>query len=155
MKKILVLAIIISVNLMSCEKSKLDELAIKQLKIDLYTGGSSQSTSNSEGQTYESKILYKNFNIKNYQGCDSIVFVASLKTYSGNNRCYLELYNLTDDTAITNSILSTYFTNLTWIESPNLFDSFTEKDIDLTLKLRTEKQGVLVSFRYASIYIYF
>ena len=127
MKRILIIVLYVLINLVNCEKPDSDEFSIKQLKIDFYAGGVSKGTSNSKGVTFESTILYKNFNINNYQGCDTVMFIASLASSNRYNNCYLELYNFTDSTFIENSTLITSSINDTMIESQNLINSFLKR----------------------------
>lgn len=153
MKSNILLLTLFSLLLMNCEKSDVTE--IKQLKIDLFSGGGSPSTLSSDGIIFESQIKYKDFNIGNYKNCSKIIFIASIKSSEANNDCYLELYNLTDDIEISNSLVSTNTTELEWVESDNLIGSFPNKNIDLSLKLKTQNDGIGVSLRSASIYVYF
>ncbi len=147
--KILFLAIL----LVSCKKTE-----IKQLKIDFTTGtyGIIQFvTSSAAGEIFEKELIYLGFNKNNYVGCESIIFTGCLGSNLWGNQCFLELYNLTDSTVISNSTISASSGIHEWIESQNLLKYFPDKDIDLTLKLRTEDEGTTVFFTSASIYINF
>jgi hypothetical protein len=81
--------------------------------------------------------------------------MANISTYVANNTCYLELYNLTDSVAIANSTITTTSISPIWVASANLLNDLPDKDIDLTVKLWTEKEGNAVNFTSANIYINF
>jgi hypothetical protein len=146
------ISILFFVFIVSCEKT---ENIIDQLKIDFVTGGGFEfSTGSSVGRTFESQMLIMDFNKNNYKNCSSIVFVGHLTSSNALDKCYLEIFNLTDSIIIPNSTISTSNGNK-WYESENLINDFPDKDIDLTLKLRSGRDGTFVSFNSASIYINF
>ena len=146
----ILLLILISCCFTTCDKSN-----IEQLKIDFTSGTGIQfGTGSVQGRTFETEMLYKNFNKKHYRDCKSIIFVANLICSSGK-KGYLELYDNTDSVIIANSILTANSTYWTWKESENLINDFPDKDIDLTLKLRSESESYTVSFNSASLYINF
>jgi hypothetical protein len=136
----------------SCNKT---DTEIEQIKIDFVSGGGFEfSTNSATGRTFESLMLYIDFNKENYKNCNSIKLVGHLTAPNAATKCFLEIYNLTDSIIIPNSTISTINGN-TWYESNNIIHDFPVKDIDLTLRLRSEHEGEWVSFSSASIYINF
>lgn len=152
MKTSIILFITCCLVISSCDKS--DENAIEQLKIDL-NAGTAFATDKEDGSNMGTRIIYKDFNINNYKGCTEIILVASMESSQPDNKCLLELYNLSDSIEIQNSLISTSSTEYEWIESQNLIEYFPKKDIDLTLKFSSQNEGQYVDFRYASLYLYF
>lgn len=143
---------------MSCDK----EESIKQYKIDILNGTGSLIGSGATGvRTFETSSVYKGFNVGNYLDCKSITFIGSITanidpenlTYS--DTCYLELYNITDNSIITNSTIFTTSMTPVWVESENILDYFPNKDIDITVRLRKSENGYIVGVYSASIYINF
>jgi hypothetical protein len=151
----ILLAVFIFFTLFCCEKDDSEGLLTKQLRIDFCAGGVTHSCGSVEGRTMESTLLYTDFNKNNYKYCKSIIFKASMLTMTGGCTCYLELYNCTDSTVIPNSALSTSSRENVWVESRNLINDFPDKNIDLTLKLRTDVENRYVAFNAAHIYINF
>lgn len=103
-----------------------------------------------------------NFNISNYPGVDSVVFIAFLGTYDINSRCFVELFNKTDNVAINNSILES---NRYVADNPanppyemkqtgNIYHDLPKnKEITLTFRIKSEVQNVQVLTGF-SCYLY-
>lgn len=145
MKKIILL-IILPIFLGSCD------LDIKQLKIDFKISGTTNTTSFSEGEILD-QYRYFDFNKKNYGTCSSITLVGFIRTKDTHSSCFLELYNLTDSVVISNSTISTNKTSFNWVESQNIVEDLPDKDIDVTIRLRSELDGSWVDLNSASLYI--
>lgn len=133
--------------LLSCTK----DLEIKQLKIDFHLPGFTMMGSSETGRIF-GELQYFNFNINNYGNCSSVMLVGIIGT-DDPGTCYLDLYNLTDSVPIANSVISTTSSSHVWAESQNIVEEFPDKDINLTLRLRSENDGDFVGFKSASLYI--
>ena len=151
--KCLILAISL-VFVLGCEK---DEDNISKVRIDLYPGAGAAAieTSSSNGKVFDEYILYQSFNISDYKGCKSITLSASLRSSSIDSNCYLEIYDLTNNDVINKSTISTNNTASTWVNSANLVEEFPNKDIDISLRLRSENENVHVTCLAAYLYIEF
>jgi hypothetical protein len=134
---------------------KKDEVNVSKLRIDLYPGaGAAAIASNSSiGIVFNEFILYQSFNKNDYKGCKSIILSASLKSFTADNNCYLEIYDLTNNKVISKSTIATNSIDLKWINSDNLLSEFPDSDIDISLRLRTEKENVYVQCLAACLYI--
>lgn len=93
-----------------------------------------------------------NFNIGNYTGADSVVFVAFLGTHQSGNKCFVELFNKTDNLSINNSLLISDQLVSSGNPQPyqlrqtgNILKDLPKKEITLSYRIRSEAQGVLVS----------
>jgi hypothetical protein len=103
-----------------------------------------------------------NFNISNYPGVDSVVFIAFLGTYDINSKCFIELFNKTDNVPINNSILES---NRFVADNPgqppyemkqtgNIYHDLPKnKEITLTYRIKSETQDVQVLSGF-SCYLY-
>jgi len=103
-----------------------------------------------------------NFNINNYPGVDSVVFIAFLGTNDGSSKCFVELFNKTDNVPINNSILesnrfvgsgSGFPTPYEMKQTGNLYNALPSKEITLTFRIKSETPGVQVSTGF-SCYLY-
>jgi hypothetical protein len=99
-------------------------------------------------------VRIDNFNISNYPA-DSISFSASLSTSDPTVKCIVELYDLTNKKVINNTTLtsnsSTWEFNKTTV---NFLNDFPKTTIDLSIAVRSEKDGKNVSFYQPAIKIY-
>jgi len=128
-----------------------EEAQIKQLRIELWGGTSALGTLSTIGLIAKDDIFYHSFNKNNYLGLKSIIFTAKLMSTQSDNDCILELYNLTDKTAIDSSALASHSAER--LESGNLIEYFPDYDIGLTIRLRTESSNVFVTFSSAYLYL--
>ena len=134
---------------------KKDEVNVAKMRIDLYPGAGAAAigTSSSDGIIFKEFILYQSFSKNDFKGCKSIILSASLKSFSAENNCYLEIYDLTNNKVINKSTISTASINSIWINSENLLNEFSDNDIDISLRIRTEKENVFVQCLAAYLYI--
>lgn len=118
----------------SCNGS--DALSDKQILFQL--GGI--GTHNTDSNTFIS-LIFPRFNINNYPGVDSIVYVA---TIYGTNNTTIELYNVTDSTVIANTALTagpTEMANAKYQFSGNFYTTFPKKEFALGLKATVDQKG--------------
>lgn len=120
----------------------------KQLKLLLaaYGGSGGVGTTSATGEFFGIVIKYDK---RDYPGVNSIVF--SPKVFNGNNanQTFIELYNVTDDIVITNSTLSpssnaSSFENAEILESVNIIDDLPEKEITLSIRMRSSDIGTSI-----------
>lgn len=78
------------------------------------------------------------FNKSFFIGVDSIIFCATLRVQNGNGSAPAEarLFNITDNIEISNSIVSSSSSELTWDESANVINSLPNKEITLGIQVR-------------------
>jgi hypothetical protein len=95
------------------------------------------------------------FNISNYPA-DSISFSTYMRTSNANVKCTVELYDLTNKKAISNSTLTTYSTAFWDLRKTtiNFLNSFPKGTINLGVAIRSEQQGTAVSYYSPTIKIY-
>ena len=115
-----------------------------ETRIVLFSNGSGASgTSSVEGKKMGEIIK---FDKRNWANASSIFYVAWIYSENSSNSCYVELYNETDGEVITNSILtnnSTQYPGLL-MTSENIISSIPDKEIDVSIRLRTQNEGVTV-----------
>lgn len=116
------------------------------------TGGG--ATVDTAGEILSSGSHILHFNKNNYVNVDSIVFTALIRSYVGGNYCIAELYNVTDSTVIDNSNVTTNSTIDEWIETENIINDLPDHDITLSVRVRTENQGSMVSINRACLYLF-
>jgi hypothetical protein len=126
---------------------------IKQVRIELCGPAGTASTNSTEGTLMNNKILYKDFNKRNYPGLQSIVFTACLHSERSTTDCIVKLFNLTDSISIEGSTLSAGSVSGTWVETGNLADALPLHPIDLTVLIRSEYPNISVSMSAAYLYI--
>ena len=148
--------IVLCFHLQSCEKEQeQNSISInldKQIRLNFpYMSVFTNSTS---GVILSPGFSLIDFNKSNYENVDSIVFSASISTDDTTAHCIAELFDLTDNIVIFNSLIETNKHNTVWVESKNIFASLPDKNIDLSIKLRTDKQGSGASIFDALILIY-
>jgi hypothetical protein len=81
------------------------------------------------------------FDIRYYQGVDSVIFTSNLYWSSGpTGAVFVELFNITDNVPIANSELTTTqtFSNRLYIKSPNIYNKLPTKQIELGFRARSE-----------------
>lgn len=100
----------------------------KQVRI-YFNGGLTTSLHNWVFLQENANII--KFNKMNYTGVDSIIFVATL-----NGNVEAQLFNITDNHPIYNSIISANSTELVWRESPNIFIAFPKYEITVGIQMR-------------------
>jgi hypothetical protein len=149
MKKIFCLSVF-TFLLLSCEDQQ-----IKQIRIDLLNDVvGDQGTSSTTGYIFTDEIVYKDFSLQNYPNVSSVIFQANIKTTHPDRECMLELYNLTDLSAIPDSRIATTSLSSEWVESGNLVNSFPDHPADLTISLISGFPGLTVYVSSAFLYIY-
>lgn len=99
-------------------------------QVRFYFNGRASTTSRNWISLQESANIIK-FNKLDYSGVDSIIFVASL---SGN--CEAQLYNVTDNHPMANSIISSSSSVLVWRETSNVMPSFPFYEITVGIQMR-------------------
>lgn len=111
------------------------------LLIQFPTGGASSNST--EGNIYET-LSIKNFNITDYQNIDSIVFSAYLASDSINNNCLVELYDITNDVSILNTLITSNSQEKEWVTTNmNFLDDLPNETIDLGIRIWTETEGTM------------
>jgi len=83
------------------------------------------------------------FNIANFPGVDSAIFVArDAASDDSSSKINFKLYNTTDNVAFDNSLVSTNSTIRMLLQSPNILQSLPNKEIDLGLQIYTDVNNV-------------
>ena len=110
--------------------------------------------SQSAGYVWEDEYMVTKFDVDNYTGVNRIIFSASICSSEANNDCIVELYNVTDDVSIAQSVVQTNSTTPIWVDSDNIINEFPAGEIDLGIKIRSQTDGVHVSCWRAVIFLY-
>ncbi len=150
MKDVLMILAFYSLLLSSCTKegpmgpSGKDGSVDKQIRFDLQHINNFSTTDTTLATLENSPCGIHQFNIGNYTGIDSVIFVVyDIGTASGccgapdvNESAKIELFNLTDNQPIANSeITSDDITQGTFRSSENIVNSFPDKTIDIGIRI--------------------
>lgn len=146
MKKILVYLILIAT--LGCSNS----LDIKEYRIEFSMMGGTPSRSSVEGALMDA-MTYFDFDINNYRHCTSARLVCYFSSSAEISNAFIEVFNLTDSTVITNSTVSTTSTSEVWVHSDNFIDQIPDGPIDITLRFRNEIEEEFVRCRSAYLYL--
>lgn len=109
-----------------------------QIRLPLVTiqGTSNWGNAGSTGGFFIGKL--EKFNKNYWPGVDSIVFVTNIETGSVFSEASAELYDLTNQSVIANSTVTTHNTFATHLISDNFFNNLPNEEIDLAIQLRSE-----------------
>lgn len=81
----------------------------------------------------------------NYNRVKSIIFSPSMRTEDENVSCYIDLYNVTDSVPIAGTLLVTNDKTYRFVESMDIKDFLPNKEITLSLRIRSQRRGTFVS----------
>ncbi|KAB2877436.1 hypothetical protein F9K33_16400 [bacterium] len=153
MRRFLLIAITISL-LISCKGPAGDDgdpgqdgTVSKQERFVLVNGGLNTTDSVIIGDLIK-------FDIRNYTGVDSVIFVAFGLSGNVASSCIIELYNLTDSSTVQNSTLSTTSNSYVLLQSGNLFGHLPEKEITLGIKLKPSIPGQFAGVGKNFLFLY-
>jgi hypothetical protein len=128
-----------------------DAYSDSQIRLPMLSGG---NTTSEDGVLISGIIK---FDKRNYEGVDSIIFIAY--PYSGNinNYCMVELYNFTDSVVIENSLLKSNQPGNSQVyqETGNLYNYLPDKEIDLGISIKSEHEGSfsgIINYSYLFLY---
>jgi hypothetical protein len=119
----------------------------KQVRIELTPsmdfGASDTTWSIPFYETYQ----FVKFNKHNYiyDRVKSIIFAPSMHTSDKNVSCIIELYNVTDSVPIAGSQLVSNDVSWHFYESQDIKDALPDKEITLSIRIRSQKKGTSVS----------
>lgn len=119
-----------------------DGLSVDQVRFQLIslTGIGSFSTT---GTLAPSWMYLNKFKKSDFDLMKSAILSAHISTEGSNtaSTCTVELFNLTDNVVISGSEVSTSSTTRVWVNSGNFLDNIPDKEIDLTIRVRTNTVG--------------
>lgn len=124
---------------------RLDE----QIRFRMSYGGNTRSTTPVTGGSLI------NFRKDAFAEIDSIVFTSDPYVASSVNTSFVELYDLTNDMPIANSLLSTNktFVNREFLYSANLFDVIPDEEITLGVRFWSGTEGEFAASRGSDTYL--
>ncbi len=100
-------------------------------------------TTSSEWKLPESESgVSINFDITEYPWAKRITFVPTIWTEDTSNRCFAELYNLSESKEMASSRVSTNNYLFTEVPSADIINLFPPKPIKLTIRIKSDKEGV-------------
>ena len=85
------------------------------------------------------------FDKRDYPDARAIIFAPELRSASGENYCYADLFNVTDSVSILNSEVQTNATTWSVVKSSDILQNLPDKRIDLAIRLRSEGVGFTVA----------
>ena len=126
----------------------------RQIRIDFdFRGDAYTSTSETRRLLVPHTYLIK-FNKHYYTGVDSIIFVVLLASGESEHYAMVDLFNITDNLSIANSLIHTKSTSPVWLEFVNIYDYLPDEEITLGVRLWTEHNGKMVYVYSASLFLY-
>ena len=116
----------------------------KQIRIPFYYWGVNTSYAADSSSKIVSDYTIIKFNIQNYPGADSVIFVAN---FHGDSAiaCTIDLYDLTDSSKLNNSTLTSYYDNYQYFETGNIISSFPNKEITLGMYITFSGKSSTIS----------
>ncbi len=98
------------------------------------------------------ELVMTKFDKRNYSGLNSIVFSSNPYSADINSKSIVELYNISDNMPINNTAIKSSQAEheINYLETDNVYNDFPNKEIDLGIRIRSEKGGVLSGLRYNS-----
>lgn len=146
----IIFSFIACLSLMACKKECADSYN-KETILRLSEVG--HWTTSANGVVRETPGI-DNFNIENYPS-DSAAFYCRLLTYDVNVKCYVELYDRTNNKVIANSLLTSNSTiNELKISTVNFIKEFPRSTINLGCKIRSENEGTMVVITQPELRLY-
>ena len=124
----------------------------KQTRI--YFPYANTGTSNTSGLVLPSYSYIIAFNKANHVNVDSIVFVADLSSDSSSVFCQVELFNVTANEVIGNSLVQTSSVSPTWCYSKNIYASLPSNDMDLSIRIKSTDSRKYVWIIGAALLLY-
>jgi len=126
----------------------------KQVIIYFPANGVGYSTTSASGFVDTIEVI-RDFNILNYSNADSINFSAYLQTSDSSVSCTLNLYNLTNNTIINNTTLTSNSTESELKTTPvNFINDLPQAPINLGIQVRSGQQDTVVYYYLPMITIY-
>jgi hypothetical protein len=118
----------------------------KQVILYFPANGIAYETSSAAGQIDSLEVI-NNFDISNYTNADSITFSSYLQTTDPNVSDTLDLYDLTNNTVINNSTLTSDSTSLDWkTTSVNFLNDLPHAPIKLGIRQKSGQEGTVVRY---------
>ncbi len=125
----------------------------KQIRFEM-SPGYGVGISDTSGYMLSPSVGIIKFDIDNYVGVDTVMFVAYLKTADPSADCMLELYDATDSTFIKGGSIESNSTQGVWVQSSNVYSNLPHKEITLTAYIKSGKNGVVVNAYPIYLFLY-
>lgn len=129
----------IQVSKYVCNGSDANTINEVRFKLITLTGLGTSSTTGSPALPWQNLV---NFEKNLFPGMTSAILVAHIETSSANASCIVDLYDVDNEVAISNSEVSTKSTDRVWVESENFLEHLPSSQTDLVVRIRTETAGV-------------
>ena len=106
------------------------------------------STTNNSFETLPNYSFLIDFDKRDYVAVDSIVLIAGLRSESPSDTATVRLFNVTDNSAIANSVISSNMSapiqQYAVMQSKNVFSSLPDKRITLAVQIKSAKNTTYV-----------
>ncbi|MGH1364060.1 MAG: collagen-like triple helix repeat-containing protein [Calditrichia bacterium] len=122
-----------------------------RLEFDFFGGSSTNSTSD---RILGPNRYIVNFDIRNYVDVDSVVVVTLLDSNNPAVQAISSLYNATDTLKIAGSDMISSAGTSEWVQSGNILSSLPQREVDLTLSIRTTNSSEFVAVSRGVLLIY-
>lgn len=128
----------------------LDGNTDKQIRLKLEFGGNTTSATPVIG------VALIKFSKKNYVGVDSIILVANPYVADQTNTAIVELYNITDNEPVSNSMLTSnnLYSDTGYWQTGNIYNGLPDKEITLGLSMRSANQGMFAASGLCYLLLY-
>jgi hypothetical protein len=128
----------------------LDGVSDKQIRFPIGTNISSNATTATRAASQYDLIK---FDKRNYIQVDSIIFSSRMRSALPTDSCIVELFNVTDNQVVSNSILYSKSETFVWQDSKNIFSSLPNKEVTLSVQVRSKK-GATVEGGQSFLFLY-
>jgi hypothetical protein len=126
----------------------------KQVILYFPANGIAYETSSAAGQIDSIEVI-NNFDISNYTNADSITFSSYLQTTDPNVSDTLDLYDLTNNTVINNTTLTSNSTSLDWKTTTlNFLTDLPHSPVKLGIRQKSGLEGTIVRYYLPMLTIY-
>jgi len=132
----------------------MDGIINEEIQIKVVNGiGSAANTTTSTPVVVSDST---SFNISNFVNVDSIVFVSNPYVSNTSNFALVELYDITNDAIISNSLIRTnsLFDDKVQIKTDNIFNEIPSSEITLGIRLSSETDGEFSASGIPYIFLY-
>ena len=100
------------------------------------------------------RTILPRFNILNYIGVDSVVFVALVGSQTDSVLCSVRLFNLTDAVPIDSTQISNQGPGFAFVHTRNILNLLPRREITLAVQIKGNLLGRLIQANQFTLYLF-
>jgi hypothetical protein len=136
----------------SCKKKE-EITPDKQIRFNIVNTNGLGINTIEGGQAPEEYNLIK-FNKDFYDNIESIVLAGQIRSSDPSANCIVELVNVTDNIIYSSSQIKGNSTSFSLATSGNFISDLPGKEITLSVRIRTDKEGIVVEANQINLFLY-